>query len=250
MTVTVQPLSIKHSHIILISPPSHTSYCSYLPVLTTYCKPFLSPSIWSFQPHSSLIALSIIPPVHPHQSHPFLSALPLSLSPPVPSSLPLSASVFSPWVAETDGKEVCNETAISSTLPKLTWNEWSHWSARAKAVQMKKSEGGWERTWSRLMWNAFYWYCFQAEWVHKHCLLYLWLNKQRYMRVYSETPIVLRVSCIWNGRWVQKINFSWPEIDSWRVGHFSWRRKRSAFKRFLSLLVWTENREADRRGNI
>lgn len=60
-------------YVILISPPSHTSYCSYLPVFTTYCKPFLSPSIWPFRPHSSLIALSIIPSVHPHQSHPFPS---------------------------------------------------------------------------------------------------------------------------------------------------------------------------------
>lgn len=92
-------------------------------IFTSRCKPFLPPSICSFLPSPSLTPLFLTSHTFflPHQSHPFLSPslllfLPFSLSAPPPSS-PLS---------RTDRKEVCNETAISSTLPKLTWNEWSH----------------------------------------------------------------------------------------------------------------------------
>lgn len=184
----------------------------FFPKSVTTCQSALFPishsfmSSWILSPHppppshsSSLtslssphtLSLSYLPQSGHFYPVPPLPLLSLSLS----SCSFLSPSVFSP-VGETDGKEVCNEMAISSTLPKLTWNEWSHWSARSEAVQMKKQEGGWEGKLSFL--NV------------EHILLILLSDRMSAQSLQTTLYVcvfVLPVSCMWNSRCVQKISF-------------------------------------------
>lgn len=172
---------------LLIHHPLLTTIIS-LPVLTTHFQPLLSPSIWSFPPRPSVLASSLIP-MHPKQSHPFLSLSPCSF---------LSPSFFSP-VRETDGKEVCNETAVSSTLPKLTRNEWSHWSARCKAVQKKKQERGGKMRLPQCRTH------FIDTAIRQH--EYTVVKNKAICVLTWQLPLYYQVSCISNSRWVQKICF-------------------------------------------
>lgn len=248
MTVTVQPLSIKHSHIILISPPSHTSYCSYLPVFTTYCKPFLSPSIWSFQPHSSLIALSIIPPVHPHQSHPFLSALPLSLLLFLPHSLSVPPSSH-PESERQTGRKCVMKQPYRAHCPN-----WPGMNGVTDQLVLKQCRWRSRRGAGREN---------EAAKCRTHFIDTAFRQNEYTNTVYFICDSTNNGTCVFTRKLL--LCYEWAAfetVDECRkltflglksiVGEsvISAEGGSDLHSRDFSLLVWTENREADRRGNI